>query len=71
MNAFNLRFGSAATPRQRQIYDALYPKLVTLRDRIAPLLATTAPAKPAGNEAGEFFSGMTFEDLQKKAPPPR
>jgi hypothetical protein len=67
MNAFNLRFGAADTPRQRQIYEALYPKLVALRDRIAPVLAAAAPAKPAGTEAGEFFSGMTFEDLQKKA----
>jgi hypothetical protein len=70
MNAFNLRFGPADTLRQRQIYDSLYPKLDTLRDQIAPLLATTSPTKPEGNEAGEFFSGMSYEDLQKKAPPP-
>jgi hypothetical protein len=68
MNAFNLRFGAADTPRQRLIYDALYPKLVALRDRVAPVLASATPAKPAGTEAGgEFFSGMSYEDLQKKA----
>ena len=70
MNAFNLRFGSASSPQQRQIYDMLYPRLVTLRNQIAPLLATTSPIKLKGTEAGEFFSGMSYEDLQKKAPSP-
>jgi hypothetical protein len=70
MNAFNLRFGPADTPRQRQVYDMLYAKLDALRNQIAPLLATAAPIKPRGTEAGDFFSGMSYEDLQKKAPPP-
>ncbi len=71
MNACNLRFGVADTPRQRKVYDTLYPKLVALRDQIAPArdqapVATTA----TGAEAGEFFEKMPYEDLQKKAPAP-
>jgi hypothetical protein len=70
MNAFNLRFGAASTPRQRQIYDSLYPKLVELRNEVAPALASSAPAQTSGAAAGDFFSGMSYEDLKKKAPAP-
>jgi len=72
MSAFNLRFGQATTPRQTMVYQALYPKLVDLRDEVAPVLAGAAPLpKSNGTEVGEFFSGMNYDDLQKKAPPPR
>jgi hypothetical protein len=71
MNAFNLRFGPATTPRQRQVYDTLYPKLVKLRNDIAPALAAapSAPRAPSGLEAGEIFSGASTEDLKKRAAP--
>jgi len=72
MSAFNLRFGEATTPRQRIIYQTLYPRLVDLRDQVAPALASAPPApKTDGTAVGEFFSGMGYDDLQKKAPPPR
>jgi hypothetical protein len=70
MTSFNLRFGPSATPRQRDVYKMLYPMLDNLRDQVAPALASTAPPKSTGTEAGEFFSGMQYEDLKKKAPPP-
>jgi hypothetical protein len=71
MSAFNLRFGQATTARQREIYKALYPKLVELRAEIRPVLANAPPApKTDGSEVGEFFSAMNYDDLQKKAPPP-
>jgi hypothetical protein len=70
MNGFNLRFGVASTPEQRKIYDSLYPKLVDLRNQVAPALASTAAAPTSGAEPGEFFQGMTYQDLQKKAPAP-
>jgi hypothetical protein len=70
MNAFNLRFGSATTPEQKLAYDALYPKLVELRNQIAPALASATASKSTGNEPGEFFYGMDYKDLQKKAPAP-
>jgi hypothetical protein len=71
MKAYNLRFGQAKTPRQREIYGQLYPQLANLRDQVGPALATAAPIKTNGSEPGEFFSGMDYQDLQKKAPPPR
>ena len=43
MQAYNLRFGPATTPRQQEVYAMLYPKLVTLRNEVAPALAA-APA---------------------------
>jgi len=71
MNAFNLRFGSATTPKQKEVYDSLYPKLVDLRNQIAPALAATSAATASGGtEPGEFFSGMSYQDLRKRAPAP-
>jgi len=70
MTAFNLRFGVATTPRQREVYSALFPKLVQLRNEIAPALATSAPTKTSGTAPEDFFSGMSNNDLQKKAPKP-
>jgi hypothetical protein len=70
MNAFNLRFGRASTPAQREVYVSLYPKLVDLRNEVAPALASTSAPNSTGNEAGDFFSGMSYEDLKKKAPRP-
>ena len=71
MNAFNLRFGPATTPKQKEVYDSLYPKLVDLRNQIAPVLAATSAATASGGtEPGDFFSGMSYQDLQKRAPAP-
>jgi hypothetical protein len=70
MSVFNLRFGAAATPRQQQVYLELYPKLVELRNEIAPFLASAPALKARGTEPEDFFAGMTLEDLKKKAPKP-
>jgi hypothetical protein len=69
MRAFSLRFGVASTPQQRQVYGSLFPKLVDLRKEV--VLAREGAAAPSlsGNEPKDFFSGMTYEDLGKKAPP--
>jgi hypothetical protein len=71
MSAYNLRFGQAKTVRQKQVYAQLFPMLVHLRDEVAPALAAAPPARTDGSEPGQFFSGMDYQDLQKKAPPPR
>jgi hypothetical protein len=72
MTAFNLRFGIAETAQQRRVYANLFPMLDTLRDQVSTVdLANASPVKPKGNEAQEFFSGMTFDDLQKVAPKPQ
>jgi len=70
MTAFNLRFGVASTPQQRDVYNAIYPKLVQLRNEVAPALATSAAPMTSGTEAEAFFSVMSNNDLQKKAPKP-
>lgn len=70
MNAFNLRFGAATTPRQREVYTALYPSLDALRDQIAPALAAAAPRRTLGGAVQDFFSWMSFGDLGKSAPKP-
>jgi hypothetical protein len=72
MNSFNLRFGVASTPTQKQVYDQLYPKLVDLRNEVGPALAatTSSTSAPKGTEPGDFFQGMSYKDLQKKAPAP-
>jgi hypothetical protein len=65
MNSFNLRFGAASTPRQREVYQSLYPQLVTLRTQVAPALASAAPANTQG-AAPDFFSGMEVRDIKAK-----
>ena len=70
MNAFNLRFGPATTPKQREVYDSLYPKLADLRNQIAPALAAVAPARPAAPSPGSS-SRHDYKDLQKRAPAPK
>jgi hypothetical protein len=70
MSSFNLRFGEAKTPSQRILYSTLYPILDELRDQVAPALAGAPPLNPQSGAVGEFFSGMDYGDLQKKAPHP-
>jgi len=70
MSSFNLRFGEAKTQAQRAAYGALYPMLVDLRTEVAAALAGAPAPNPQSGAVGEFFSGMDYQDLQKKAPPP-
>jgi hypothetical protein len=69
MSAYELRFGQAKTEPQRAAYDRLYPMLVDLRDEVAPALATSPPLKGDPAAVGEFFQGMSYDDLRKHAPP--
>jgi hypothetical protein len=70
MSAFNLRFGVAGTPQQREVYSYLYPKLVQLRDQVAPALASSANPRTSAEDAENFFSAMSLDDLKKEAPKP-
>jgi hypothetical protein len=70
MRSFNLRFGVAATPRQRDVYTELFPKLAKLRSEVAPALAAAGAPHTSETAPEDFFSGMTYDDLQKKAPKP-
>jgi hypothetical protein len=75
MHVYNLRFGAATTPRQRLIYDQLYPLVDEVRDRILKESnvddKATARAEPA--HVGDFFNKMDMDSLQgkpkKDAPP--
>jgi hypothetical protein len=69
MQTFNLRFGPATTPREKLIYNRLYPTLDSTRDRIREALGTKANP----NDVGELFSNLTVDQLQgkgKEAPQP-
>jgi len=75
MKAFNLRFGVAKTPHQREIYNELFPLLDRLRDEIAPAAPPAdAPALASPDRhrsPGDFFAGMEDQHLDvRKVPPP-
>jgi hypothetical protein len=75
MHIYNLRFGAATTPRQRIIYEQLFPLLDEVRDRVVKESnvddTATARAQPA--HVGEFFNKLDLDSLQgkdkKNAPP--
>jgi hypothetical protein len=60
MNAYNLRFGPATTPKQRQNYSRLFEILDQTRDQIlAEAKLDSTPAPPANpNNATEFFRDL-------------
>jgi len=70
MTAFDLCFDVASTPKQREIYSSLYPKLVRLRNEIAAALESWAVPKTSGHVTEGFLSTMSLVDLNKKAPKP-
>jgi hypothetical protein len=68
MQAFNLRFGVAQDPTQRQVYATLYPLLVQVRQQVfkegtgtLPLGAPPLPNRTARPRA--FFNGMSTKEL--------
>jgi hypothetical protein len=76
MHTFNLRFGPAETPKQRTIYEKLYPVVDKARDRILDEVKPTPSTKPKTDdiEVHDFFSAMDPNHLQRKkkaaTPPP-
>lgn len=69
MHTYNLRFGPASTPRQRAVYQELYPIMVSQRDRI---LGEAKPndeglAKAGKKQPTDFFNGMHLDHLEGKA----
>jgi hypothetical protein len=71
MHAFNLRFGPAKTPQQRQIYTELFPVLDKVRDEV--VAAGIPPSGPvARNAPAQFFQHMDLRDIdaKPKTPPP-
>jgi hypothetical protein len=65
MNAFNLRFGPATTPKQRQVYDQLFAILDKTRDQVlaAANLGSSSVARANPKDMTDFL-----EDLNKSSP---
>ncbi len=72
MQSFNLRFGIAQTPSQKEAYRTLYPMLVRVRDQLFGEGTGTLPSNAASLSdrsirPGEFFAGMHPDELDPKA----
>ena len=73
MQAYNLRFGPATTPRQIEIYEGLAPALNAIAaDLDAKAVATTGPAlakggKPLQSAAKDVFKGMSWAQLEAQS----
>ena len=71
MNAFNLKFGPATSPRQVAIYTQLAPVLASLQASFgtvqAPPPASTDKAKDLQSAAKGAFSGLKWDQLQAHA----
>jgi hypothetical protein len=75
MQAFNLRFGVASTPRQQDAYRQLFPALDALRDEASDSLtqAQAPPPPPPLAQPGEAFAPLELDQLDpsKKPTAPR
>lgn len=67
MKAYNLRFGVANSPREREVYDRLFPLMVKIRDEAFPKAKPDLPPEVETNidHPAEFFS-----QLKEKPVPP-
>jgi hypothetical protein len=66
METYNLRFGPATNPRQRAVYQELYPKLASLRDKLLKDDGSRAARPQEGGSQDkpiDFFRGMHLDDL--------
>ena len=69
MRSYNLRFGVADSPRERAVYDQLYPILFKMRDEAYP---KGRPGLGAPTEANHEHPAEFFSNLEEKSatPPP-
>ena len=71
MSAYNLRFGAAQTPRQKDVYNKLYPILVQIRTQVVPTAGADSPTdRPTPTAPMAAFDHMTFDQIDGKTPPP-
>jgi len=68
MHVYNLRFGAATTPRQRVIYETLWPLMDSARDRFMnEAKVNSGDAVQADpKHVGDFFNKMELDDLEGK-----
>ncbi len=71
MHVYNLRFGPAKTPRQRLIYDQIWPALDEVRDRVMKESKIDENATAAANPAhvGDFFNKIDADPKNAPKPP--
>ena len=69
MEIYNLRFGQATTPRQRQIYRDLFTQIDAVRDQVAKSVAPTddAASLPDPAAATDFFSKLFVDSASDKS----
>jgi hypothetical protein len=69
MHAFNLRFGPAATPRQKIAYNKIYPLLADTRDHVIGEARADVSADGKANlgHVGDVFSNMSMDEIERKA----
>jgi hypothetical protein len=70
MNAYNLRFGPASTPRERQVYAQLFAILDQTRDQLLAEAKPESKTAPQGNpiDATNFFQNLEKALSQSGAP---
>jgi hypothetical protein len=66
MHVYNLRFGAATTPRQKIIYEQIYPVLDQARDRVISEAKLDNTPAPEPGHVGDFFSKMPLDQLEGK-----
>jgi hypothetical protein len=74
MHVYNLRFGAATTPKQKMIYEQLYPMLDKARDDLTKALDESVAVQGNPQHVGDFFKNMNLDDIDgrpsKEAPKP-
>jgi hypothetical protein len=68
MHAFNLRFGPATTPREKIVYNKLYPLFAQTRDHVISeaKLETQPSGKGHIGNVGDVFSKMSLDEIEGK-----
>jgi hypothetical protein len=71
MHAYNLRFGAATTPQQRQAYQQLFAILDQTRDEVLAeaKLDSTSTARASSKAAANFFQDVDKGRPSRGAPP--
>jgi hypothetical protein len=73
MHVYNLRFAAASTPKQKMIYEQLWPLFDSARDKASKAIEGTAAVDADPKAAHDFFNKMDPDALdgkKKDAPKP-
>jgi hypothetical protein len=74
MHVYNLRFAAATTPKQKMIYEQLWPMLDEARDVVAKKIDGSVAVEGDPKHVGDFFNKMNPDDFdgknKKDAPKP-